>query len=253
MKIEAKVVGEVAVDSSQYVTLDHVQLSGEDYSGRRLKSFCAIGSRFESCRFNNVSFDRLGFGGGQELCEIVECSFDGSHFKIGPGGFTRYIRCSFRDIEIERWFCFETEFIDCVFSGRLTQCIFNGTVPEEDRAWVRREKNEFRRNDFSGCDFVDVTFRTGIDLEQQRLPNGPDYLYVPDAAAAIARARRGLADWMPGTELQRRALVLVNVYADAVNNGQQQLLIRPSGHCKAPAKIPREVVDKVVDLLKAPN
>ena len=40
-----------------------------------------------------------------------------------------------------------------------------------------------------------------FDLDQQRLPTGPDYLYVRDAAAAVERAQRGLADWKPGSEL----------------------------------------------------
>jgi hypothetical protein len=120
---------------------------------------------------------------------------------------------------VRKWTCFEAEFIDCTFTGRLQTCIFNGTVSEEDRPWVGRERNEFRGNDFSGAELVDVAFRTGIDLDQQRLPTGPDYLYVPDAAAAIERAQRGLADWMPDTEFQRLAQVIVTVQASAVADG----------------------------------
>jgi hypothetical protein len=132
----------------------------------------------------------------------------------------------------------------------MRKCIFNGTVPEEDRPWVGRERNEFHGNDFSGADLIDVAFRTGIDLEQQRLPSGPDYLYIPDAADAIERARQGLADWMPGTELQRKALVIVNVEGETVKDGQRQLLLRLPDFYATPARFPREVVDKVIELFR---
>jgi hypothetical protein len=38
---------------------------------------------------------------------------------------------------------------------------------------------------------IDVSFRTGIDLSQQRLPSGPDYLYLPNAAETMRRGARG--------------------------------------------------------------
>jgi hypothetical protein len=169
---------------------------------------------------------------------------------MGPGGFTRYVRCTFRNVELRDWTCFETEFIDCVFTGRLRKCIFNGTPLEDDRAWLGREKNEFRGNDFSGAELIDVAFRTGINLDLQRLPSGPDYLYVPDAAAAIERAKRGLAQWKPDTELQRLAMVIVTVKANAVAEGQRQFLMHLPDYYKGSRKFPREVVDKVVSLFR---
>jgi hypothetical protein len=253
MRVEARVVGRAEIDPNMRVFLDHLSLRDADYSGRVLLRFGAFGSRLEHCRFENARFDDCSFGEGRETSEYIECSFDGLCFGHSNGGFSRFVRCSFRNVNLRDWFCFSAEFIDCIFTGRLKKCIFNGTVPEDDRQWVGREWNEFHGNDFSGADLVDVAFRTGIDLEQQRLPTGPEYLYLPDAVAAIERARRGLANWMPGTELQRRAMVLVNVYADTVENGQRQLFLRPSGHCKAPARMPREAVDKVVELLSMTN
>lgn len=249
MRVEAKVVGYGKLDPNERVALEYVKLQGADYSGRELKYFGSVGSRFERCRFDNMRVDDFSFGAGMAVSEYLDCTFDGSHL-IHGGGYARFVRCSFRNVQLRDWFCFEAEFVDCVFTGRLRKCIFNGTVPEEHRSWVGRERNEFRGNDFSGAEFVDVSFRTGIDLDLQRLLSGPDYLYVPDAAAAIERAKRGLADWKPDTEHQRLALVIVGVYAEDVNDGQQQLFLRPSDHYKGPAKTPREVVDKVVSLFR---
>ncbi len=252
MKVEARVVGKVRINPDEHIVLDHVYLRDADYSNRRLMQFGTIGSRLDRCSLKRTDISTAQFGAGRELSEFTECDFDGSRL-VGGGGFSRFVRCSFREVDLRNWICFKSEFIDCVFSGRLTQCIFNGTVPERDRSWVGRERNEFRGNDFSGAELIDVAFRTGIDLEQQRLPIGPDYVYVADAEAAIERARKGLVDWMPGTDHQRRALVMVDVYSDLVKNGQRQLLLQPSRYSKRPAKIPREVVDKVVELFRGPN
>ena len=253
MKIQANTVGQIEYDPNERVFLDRVSLQDADYSRRELRHFGAFGSRLERCHFVDAQIDDCSFGEGQAVTEYIDCNFDGLRFHHSIGNVARFVRCSFRDVDLRNWSCFEAEFIDCVFTGRMRKCIFNGTVSEEDRSWVGRERNEFRGNDFSGMELNDVAFRTGIDLEQQRLPIGPDYLYVPDAPAAIERARIGLAEWNPGTGLQRRALILVKVYAEDVESGQRQLLIHLPSHCKGLAKTPHEVVDKVVELFKGAN
>jgi hypothetical protein len=250
MRVEARVVGHAEIDPNDFVTLDHAQVCGADYSGRKLEQFCTVGSRLESCRFDNVRIDDTAFGAGREMSEFINCSFDGAHM-IHGAGFVRFVRCSFRDVDLRDWLCFKTEFIDCTFTGRMRTCIFNGTVPEDNRAWVGRERNDFRGNDFSGMELIDVAFRTGIDLDQQILPSGLNYLYVPDAVAAIERAERGLANWLPGSELQRQALIFMHVYADTVSKGQRQLLIHLPSHLKGPGKTPRESLEKVVELFKS--
>jgi hypothetical protein len=144
------------------------------------------------------------------------------------------------------WRSYESEFIDCIFTGRLTECIFNGTVPEQDRPWVGRERNEFRGNDFSGCDLVDVAFRTGIDLSLQRLPTGPEYLYLPDAAVAIGHAHAAINEWYDAS-LRERGLSLLNTLAIDVEGGQRQELFRANDYYGID---PREVVDGVFAALR---
>lgn len=249
MKVQTKVIGSDGVDPSERVFLEHVKLANADYSALDLTYFGTVGCRFENCKFDKLCVDDTAFGSGRELTEFVGCSFDNSIFTRG-GGFTRFIGCCFQSTVLRKWTCFKAEFIDCTFTGRLQTCIFNGTVPEEDRSWVGRQRNQFRGNDFSGAELIDVAFRTGIDLSQQHLPTGPDYLYIPDAEAAINRAQLGLADWKAGTELQRLAQVIVTVQANAVADGQLQLLIRLPGLFKGRHKFPKEVVEKVISLFR---
>lgn len=87
------------------------------------------------------------------------------------------------------------ELIDCTFSGQLRKAIFNGTVHEDDRLNAGQERNKFHGNDFSAMRLIAVDFRTGIDLTRQKLPSGPDYVYVPNAAEAVRQARAAVLGW----------------------------------------------------------
>ena len=248
MRYGAKVVGRVKIAKDQRIVLDHARLHGEDYSGRKLTSFCTIGCRLESCRFDGAEVLDTQFGGGREVSEFVDCTFDGARL-IRGGGRSRFVRCSFRDVDLREWRCFAVEMVDCAFSGQLRVGIFNGSVREEDRADLGREHNEFRGNDFSSMKLIDVAFRTGIDLTRQRLPTGPEYTYLPDAAAAVERARIGLIGWLPNSELHRVAMTFVGGLAEEVKRGQQQMLLRADDYYPY-SSLPREAVDRVFALLR---
>jgi len=245
-KIEARDVGHAEIDPNEYIDIERARQVDVDYSGRKLKQFCAVGCRFERCRFDNMRIDSFAFGSGRELSEYIECTFNGIRVYSMFGGFARFIRCSFQDVDIRKWKWGEkTELIDCIFTGRLTECIFNGTVPEQDRPWVGRERNEFRGNDVSGCDLVDVAFRTGIDLSLQRLPTGPEYLYLPDAAAAIGRAQLAVNEWYDA-RLREEGLSLLRSMEFESQGGQCQLLLRTDDYeTRAP-----EVIDGVFAALR---
>jgi hypothetical protein len=240
-KIESRVVGYGTVDPTEHISLDYEKHCEADYSGRKLKHFGAVGCRFERCGFENMRIDSFAFGSGHHQSEYIDCKFDGTRVYTMLGGFARFVRCSFRNVDIRKWkWCEQTELIDCVFTGRLEECIFCGTVPEKDRSWVGREQNEFRGNDFSGCDLIDVSFRTGIDLSQQKLPTGPMYLYLPDAAAAVARARAAVSEWYD-LGMRNQGLSLLKSIELESQGGQRQLLLRADDYeTRAP-----ELVDGV--------
>jgi hypothetical protein len=248
MRFEAKSKGRINIRDDQRVVLDHAIVYREDYSGRRLLQFASIGSRLEGCLFDRARIESAAFGSGREMSEFIECTFNGARMSMGPGGFARFIRCSFHDVDIRNWLCFAVEMIDCEFSGRLHRAIFNGTVPEDTRAMAGRAYNEFRGNDFSEFDLIDVTFRTGIDLAKQILPSGEDYLYLPDAPDAVKQVRSSIIEWK-NLEMRRAAMVIIKGLEYELAGGQIQLLLRPSNYSSISA-LSRKAVSEVFALLK---
>jgi hypothetical protein len=251
MRVKAKVVDRIDVPKDKLLLFEHARIREENLSQRELMQFCAIGCHFERCRFENTRFLDAQLGSGHEMSEYVECNFDGIRFNRG-GGHARFVRCSFRNVILREWHARSTELIDCVFSGRLNTAVFCGTIPvAEERAFLRRDRNEFHGNDFSLLKMVDVDFGKGIDLTQQRLPSGPQYIYVADAAAAVARVQSGLETWNPTSEVHRIAIIIADVFKKAVDEGQQQLFVQLDTYYRLSEKIfPREAVDRVFALMR---
>jgi hypothetical protein len=250
MKIEAKVKGYGTISEDQLVFLDHVTQQGADYSGRKLRMFTSVGSRLEDCTFRKATILNSCFGAGKEQSEYINCSFDNARLDMG-GGYARFVGCSFRNVDMRNWICFAVEMVDCSFSGKLRDIIFNGTVPEPDRQHAKRENNEFYGNDFSALKLMDVTFRTGIDLTKQHLPSGPDYFYLPDAARVLAKAREAVVCTTKlDPEVRRVAVIIIDGLQNTVENGQQQLFLSSKGYYSQ-RSLPRESIDLVFSLLRS--
>lgn len=246
MSFHARSAGTTNVDGNRRIALNHEHLRNADFSGRRLMQFSSVGSKLHSARFDNARIKSASFGAGREPSEYIECSFDGSHIRFGPGGYARFVRCSFRDVDLRDWFCFAVELIDCTFTGRMRRAFFNGTVPEDKQANLHRQRNEFRGNDFFDMDLLDVAFRTGIDLTKQRLPSGPGYLFLADARSAVQRARSEVVGWQE-LEVRQSAIEIIKMLADAVQGGQEQLLLRAETYSQFPSK----TVEAVFRVLRA--
>lgn len=228
--------------------LDRVQQYDKDYSGRKLSHFVTVGCRLEGCRFVKASVENAQFGGGRIPSEFVDCNFNDSSVDMGPGGYARFVGCSFRNVDLRNWTCFTVELIDCVFSGRLRKGIFNGAVPKAQRTLLGRVCNDIRGNDFSAMELIDVSFRTGVDLTKQRLPSGASYIYLPDAAIAVERTRSVLASLNDGS-LRRSALTILEVFDREISEGQRQLLLREDDYYRYSA-LSREAVSEVFSLLR---
>jgi uncharacterized protein YjbI with pentapeptide repeats len=252
-KWTARVVGRAGVPKDERIVLDHVSVSGQDYSYRHFGQFCTIAARLENCRFDGAIIDQFQLGSGRESTEVIQCSFNGVRLTRG-GGFTRFVRCSFLDSDLRNWLCIATEFVECVFSGRIEKAIFHGTVLPvlpQMRAQYGRDRNEFRGNDFSSAELIDVAFRTGIDLTRQKLPVGEDYLYLPHASESLERVRSRLVElYKADAELRRIANILLDPYVDDVKNGPEQLFLRKSDLYSSPA-LDRGGVATVLELLQS--
>lgn len=225
MNFEVRKVGEQPLSTGGRLVLASQQLVGTDFSDQQLVQFSSDGCRFEACNFEGSVIESASFGGGRRTSEYVGCSFDGATLRMGPGGYARFVDCTFERTIIENWFCFAVEVIGCRFSGRLKKVVFNGTVPDEKQAIAGRRENRFEDNDFSRATLVDVGFRTGVDLSQQRLPRGDEYTYLPDAVAAVRRARTEFDSW-DDPKVKSAARGVLRVMEDDVTDGQRQLLLR---------------------------
>jgi hypothetical protein len=245
VKIKARSVGFTKINPDDRVFLDHQHLRDADFSGRKLLTFAAVGCHLEQGHFEKCRIDNACFGSGREPSEYIDCSFDRSRIRFGPGGFARFVRCSFRNVVLEDWFCFAVELVNCKFSGRMRRSVFNATVPEGHRALVSRERNEFVGNDFSEMELIDVDFRSGIDLSQQKLPSGAEYLYVANAEVAMQFARANILGWKD-LDLRRDAIQMVTGLEDHIARGQRQLLLRRDTYLGIQR---REAIDRVFGLL----
>jgi hypothetical protein len=209
------------------------RLVGGVLSGRRLEYFCAIGSRFQQCSFRDVKFGSAVWGAGRTQSEYTNCCFDGATFRSVVPGNARFVNCSFRNVRIHELYGHDVELVDCVFSGCIDKGFLNGTRDPLGLRFglferlVGRKKNQISGNDFSQCELGDFSFRTGIDLEQQQLPTGPQYLHLPDVALAIRTGRGAIASW-PIDETRRLASILLDIMADDLRAGQTQQFFRPA-------------------------
>ena len=157
MEIRARIKGRIDVPKDAYLTFERRDLVGATFSGRKLNKMLMLASSFTGCEFTDMRVGNWVTGGARTtVTTYTECVFDRSRIRFNPGGLARFERCSFRDVDLRDWMCFETELVDCLFTGRMRRSFFNGTVPEEFVEALGRTSNEFRGNDFSGMDLLDV-------------------------------------------------------------------------------------------------
>lgn len=258
--VKARAVGRAKIRPNRMLEFTNRTITGDDFSGRRLDSFQSDNSTFDSCRFDRLRLKYCAsFGSGRKQSVYRDCSFDGAKLCMGIGGHYRFERCSFRDVDLWEWFCFEVEIVDCVFTGKLRGVVFNGRVQDsaydplkdeefDPRVLLGRERNEFHGNDFSGAELIDVAFRTGIDLTKQRVPSGPDYLYIPDALTTLQRARAEAISWA-SSEVRRVVLIWIESRLEDVKRGQKQMLYRVKDYHRFPG-IKREESEAYLGLLR---
>jgi hypothetical protein len=166
------------------VVLEGVTAERVDFSGLSFWSFTAEDCRFLDCDFSQVEVEWLPFANGGSL--FRDCRFDGA--RIGDFGDVRIERGQFADADLEGWFTWTADLVDCRFAGRLSGVVFNGRDAEGSRT------NEFIGNDFREADLDDVDFRD-IDLDAQLLPEGDEYVRLRDVQERVKAVRKTVKAW----------------------------------------------------------
>mgnify|MGYP000929763872 FL=1 len=194
-------------------------LEGMDFSGLRIDYFSIYNSTFRNCDFRKIKIQRASWGGNGSVV-FEDCVFDGARIVFNCNLRVVFHNCSFRDVVLSRWGFREIELVGCTFTGRLRHCAFNGRGGLEPDA----PANTILDNDFSGAEFIDAEFRWGVDLTRQRLPEGLDVFYTPDAAATITAAQNRL-DQITDTKLHKDMENKLEVLARYPRLGQEQLFV----------------------------
>ena len=214
--------------ATRRLSIDGESVVGREFVDLDVDVFTAARSEFRMCRFVGGRITTAMFGAGGQASLYEDCVFDGA--VIGHGdGRARFFRCSFRGVELSDWETSAIEMVDCVFSGRLRGMVFYGQLSgayaiSTGQRIVRM--NEFRGNDFSEADLDHSAFRFGIDLAAQRLPDGPDYVYLADTTAAVRRVRPVVERWEHPR--RREGEFMLDLLDREVSHGQVQTLIRHS-------------------------
>ncbi|MDO4258070.1 MAG: hypothetical protein Q4C87_00960 [Actinomycetaceae bacterium] len=183
-------------------TLSHEQLRGEDFSGLKFDNLDIWDSTFEDCCFDRIKARVFGAAAGGKVSEFIDCTFRRAMLsKLALGGRARFIICSFDNARLTNWICESVDFIDCTFDGaslRSMQIWGSINEPAIGKSPAKHWTNDISGNDFSQAKICDIDFRTGVDLTQQKLPTGPDYLYTENVPAALDRGHQVLASLPPG-------------------------------------------------------
>jgi uncharacterized protein YjbI with pentapeptide repeats len=222
-------VADLPIERSAYgpdvwVVVDGERLTGASFADRKLVNFAPIGAHFTNCSFERLVVEDMSFGSGRSESVYVDCVFDGAKLRVYTAGYARFVNCSFRNVNIRSFEGYAVEMINCTFSGRLSSGFLNGTVPPYERPMAGRDRNTIVDNDFSGLRITDFYFLTGVDLTRQKLPQSPDYLYLPEGAAAVAAGYAALPtcpdEWRGYVEARIRHVERVTA------DGQRQVFLR---------------------------
>jgi uncharacterized protein YjbI with pentapeptide repeats len=219
--VGARAVDRIDPSSLRRLRFENETLVSRGFADADVDDFGAVASVFDRCDFSGLKAESASFGGGGDDSRYVECSFDRARIAHSIVGRARFERCTFRDVRLGQFWAQDAEFVGCVFSGSIRQAIFHGCPLHED---VGRTRNEFVRNDFAGAFLHDVAFRAGVDLSDQDLPTGANYLLCSDGKNAVARARARIGEHR-GAPDYGHAESLIQVLERDLRNGQGQLFL----------------------------
>jgi hypothetical protein len=223
--------------ATENVVLEKVTARRVDFSGLHFLRFYADDCRFIGCDFSRVRVDWLPYGSGGSL--FRDCVFDGA--QIGDFGDVRLERCQFVDTDLDGWFTFAADLVDCRFAGRLTGVVFNG------RDDTGRGKNEFVGNDFREADLDDVDFRE-IDLDAQLLPQGDEYIRLRNLQERVNAVRETVKAWPQDAaraDAEKMLSLVESVYEDESDIFAKRTFLREMADSPQVGERVLELLEKV--------
>jgi len=186
VKVKVETKGAASSADLRALTIDHQHKTGERFEGLRLTALTVVESSLSNCVFSRMRTRSVCLGAGRTQSAFTDCLFEHCEFTFGAIGNARLVRCRFESCSLENLFGTELEVLDCAFpKTTIRKAVFHGQTISAAEWPARRKNNKFTGNDFSSTRFVDVDFRGGIDLADQKLPNSDDLLYIPDTLVAL--------------------------------------------------------------------
>jgi uncharacterized protein YjbI with pentapeptide repeats len=208
--------------------LQDERLVGHTFSGSRFSDIWISGCQLERCDFSAVRADGFTPGvsdsGGPST--YLDCVFDGAQMRLGPSGYGRFERCSFRNVDLRDWMWKGVDLVECTFTGSLRRTIMWGSTQDG------RRTNEVRDNDLSGARLIDFTFRGGVDVTAQRMPAGGAGVVIADLVAIFPAVRERVVRW-PDLDERRELWVYIQGLELDLDTGQRSYWFNPEDFGRA--------------------
>lgn len=219
-------------------------MENADFSHRKISYLAITASSFTRCNFQGIKLTSGSMGGGRAVTVYNDCTFDDSIIHRVSPGRARFVSCTFRNTKMRDVRFLRAELVDCVFTGKLQGVVFDAD-PWGEPVEGGKIAYEYRGNDFSAASFDDVAFRGGIELDDQRLPGGPDFLLIRNALASLGGAWDEVQSWPFGT-FRVEAESCLEVLLKSARRKQKDLFIQKKFITRS---LPQELGDKLVRIM----
>lgn len=143
-----------------------------------------------SCRFQNISFRGADFnstGIGLHCSTYEHVDFSNSDLRGASFYSPQFIDCLFINTKLTHVDFSASNFINCVFGGKLKSVWFNRyyRFPKDEERFGKAPVNEMKNIDFTSASLWDVMFTGGLDLSTIKLPSDGKHFLVSNLHSAL--------------------------------------------------------------------
>ena len=198
-----------------------VRLSGVDFAGRRFEAL-SFGGRctLETSYLWDVAIDHIGWGNGSTLFRslpfpsILDLRDDARNNDASSGAV----------LTVDWKTCSATLASSLTAPSTVPLLIAASSAdPGAGESRLRRRRNEFKNNDFTGARFTTTKFRCGISLHTQRFPD--HVLVLRDGRTALQRFEGVVTDL--GDDAPQVLVGWVRAWRLEVDEGQTEAFFNP--------------------------